>query len=100
LILSFAVFYFVSLRNLSSEDLLEILQKRCFSSSPFDIIWLLDSFGKFFHNPFFTGPMDGLAIVAFLAVVFCFFRKKEVLFILLFHYLLHSLRLIYPLAIV
>jgi len=36
-------------------------KKDAFPSSPFDIIWLLDSFGKFFHNPLgFTGPMDGL----------------------------------------
>jgi len=61
-----------------------LAEERCFPSSNFDIIWLLDSFGKFFHNPLgFTGPMDGLAIVAFLAGCICFFRKKEVLFILL-----------------
>ena len=86
-ILSFAIFYFVSLRNLGgSEDLLKSWQKKdAFPSSPFDIIWLLDSFGKFFHNPLgFTGPMDGLAIVAFLAgCISCFSRKKEVLFTLL-----------------
>jgi len=49
-----------------SEDLLKSWQKKDAFPHHFDIIWLLDSFGKFFHNPLgFTGPMDGLAIVAF-----------------------------------
>jgi len=80
LILSFAVFYFFLCVTVAK--IFEILaEERCFSSSPFDIIWLLDSFGKFFHNPLgFTGPMDGLAIVAFLAGCIPF---PEVLFILL-----------------
>jgi len=45
LILSFAVFYFVSLRNLSgSEDLLKSWQKKDVFLITLDIIWLLDSF--------------------------------------------------------
>jgi hypothetical protein len=86
-VLSFAVFYFLSLRDLGSNgDLLKSWQnKDAFPSSNFDIIWLLDSFGKFFHNPLgFNGPMDGLAIIAFLAgCISCFYRKKEALFVLL-----------------
>ena len=86
-ILSFAVFYFVSIRKLGgSQDLLKSWQKKdAFPSSNFDIIWLLDSFGKFFHNPLgFTGVMDGLAIIAFIfGCISCFRRKKETLFILI-----------------
>jgi len=50
--LSFAILYFVSLRDLGgSEDLLNSWQKKgAFPSSNFDIIWLLDSFGNFSIN--------------------------------------------------
>jgi len=87
-ILSFTIFYFVSIRSLgSSKELLQSWQRKgAFPSSPFDIIWVFDSLGKFFHNPLgFTGLLDGLAILVFIiGCISCFYRRKEVLFILLF----------------
>lgn len=86
--LSFAVFYFISVRSLgSSKELLQSWQRKgAFPASPFDIIWVFNSLGKFFHNPLgFTGLLDGLAILAFVAgCISCFYRRKEALFILLF----------------
>jgi 4-amino-4-deoxy-L-arabinose transferase-like glycosyltransferase len=79
-LLSFALFYFISLKTLSSnENLLTSWQnKSTFPSSILDLIWPLDSLGKFFYEPLgFTSPMDGLAIVAFIIGCFSFFHRKK-----------------------
>ncbi len=84
-LLSFIVFYFSFLNKLGNdEDLLQSWANG-FPSSPFDIIWLLDAFGKFFYKPLgFTTVMDGIAIFAFLiGCISCFYRRKETLAILL-----------------
>lgn len=84
---SFALFYWISLKSLSSnENLLTSWQnKSTFPSSILDLIWPLDSLGRFFYEPLgFKSPMDGLAIVVFVIGCFSFFhRKKAPLFILL-----------------
>jgi uncharacterized membrane protein len=85
-ILSFVVFYFVSLRHLSSSKGLLTSWKAhgAFPSSSFDIIWMLDSLGRFFSKPLgFTIWVDGIAIIAFVAgCISLFSTKKATLFIL------------------
>jgi hypothetical protein len=84
-LLSFTVFYFGFLKKVdNNEDLLQSWANG-FPSSLFDIIWLLDAFGKFFYKPLgFTALMDGIAIFAFLlGCISCFYRRKETLAILL-----------------
>lgn len=53
-------------KTLSSTDLSTNWVDR-YPSSWFDVLWLLDSLGQFFHKPLgFLSPADGLSIVAFL----------------------------------
>lgn len=86
-LLSFATFYWISLNALSSnKNLLTSWQnKSTFPSSILDVIWSLDSLGKFFYEPLgFSGPMDGLAIVVFIIGCFSLFRRNKIaLFIIL-----------------
>lgn len=83
-IISFVAFYFISIKNLSSdEDLLTSWQK-AFPSFPLDIMWYLDAFGKFFYRPLgFNGPFDGLAIIIFVVgCIACYRRHKKALLII------------------
>lgn len=77
-IISFVAFYFISIKNLSSdEDLLTSWQK-AFPSFPLDIIWYLDAFAKFFYRPLgFDGPFDGLAIVIFVIGCIAYYRRHK-----------------------
>ena len=84
-VLSFIIFYFVSLRNLTGNETLTTSWGDGFPSSPFDIIWMLDAFGKFFYKPLGFGKwVDGLAIVAFLVgCISCWLSRKKALLLLL-----------------
>ncbi len=84
-VLSFVIFYFVSLRNLTGNETLTTSWGGGFPSSPFDIIWMLDAFGKFFYKPLgFSKWVDGLAIVAFLVgCISCWLSRKKILLLLL-----------------
>ena len=93
-LLSFTGMYFGFLRHLNSDE--DLLQSwgQAFPSSPFDIIWLFDAFGKFFYKPLGFSKVidaidgfafvDGIAIFAFvIGCVSCFYRRKDILAILL-----------------
>lgn len=84
-LVSFAGFYFLSIRNLSSDEDLLTSWRAAFPSFPLDIIWYLDALGKFFYRPLgFIAWMDGLAIILFVVgCIACFHRKKDTLLILL-----------------
>ncbi|WP_293143596.1 glycosyltransferase family 39 protein [Okeania sp. SIO3I5] len=84
-VLSFIIFYFVSLRNLTGNETLTTSWGDGFPNSPFDIIWMLDAFGKFFYKPLgFSKWVDGLAIVAFLVgCISCWLSRKKIFLLLL-----------------
>ncbi len=87
-LISFALFYFVSIQSLTkNQDLMTSWKdgKNAFPSSAFDIIWLFDAFGKFFYDPLgFKGIMDGVAILAFvIGCISLFYRQKSKLLIIL-----------------
>jgi len=84
-LISFALFYFVSVQSLNKNQDLMTSWKNAFPSSAFDIIWLFDAFGKFFYEPLgFKGITDGVAIFAFvIGCISLFYRKRKQLFILL-----------------
>ncbi len=84
-LISFGLFYFVSVQSLNQNDTLMTSWKNAFPTSAFDIIWLFDAFGKFFYEPLgFRGIMDGVAIFAFVIGCISFFnRRKAKLLILL-----------------
>ena len=86
-VLSFAIFYSLSLKNLANkEDLFNSWESRgTFPSSVLDINWLFTTFVYFFHKPLgFPDIFLSLAIFAF--IVGClsiFFKRKATLLILL-----------------
>jgi hypothetical protein len=84
-LLSFILFYWLSLSQLTGDSDLMTSWSKAFPSSPLDIIWLLDALGKFFYKPLgFEAWMDGLAIIAFVVgCVVCWQRKKSTLLLLL-----------------
>ncbi|MGB6295745.1 MAG: glycosyltransferase family 39 protein [Rivularia sp. (in: cyanobacteria)] len=84
-LISFALFYIVSVQSLNKNQDLMTSWQDAFPDSAFDIIWLFDAFGKFFYLPLdFRGIMDGVAIIAFvIGCISLFYRQKEKLLILL-----------------
>lgn len=86
-LISFALFYFVSVQSLSNNQTLMTSWsgRNAFPNSAFDIIWVFDAFGRFFYLPLdFRGIMDGVAIFAFVIGCISFFRRqKEKLLVLL-----------------
>jgi 4-amino-4-deoxy-L-arabinose transferase-like glycosyltransferase len=84
-LISFAIFYLVSVQSLNNNSDLMTSWKNGFPSSFYDINWMFNALGKFFYRPLgFVGITDGLAIFAF--VVGCislFQRQKEKLLLLL-----------------
>jgi len=81
---SFALLYFLTISaTLGNETLVNSWGKR-YPNSIFDIIWLLDSLGRFFHKPLgFLGKVDGLAILPFLIGCIYYWRKQRGYFLVL-----------------
>ena len=84
-LISFAVFYFVSVQSLNNNTDLMTSWRNGFPSSFYDINWVFNALGKFFYKPLgFVGITDGLAIFAFIVgSISLFQRQKNKLFILL-----------------
>jgi hypothetical protein len=81
-LLSFALFYFISVQDLNNNETLMNSWEEAFPSSIFDLIWFLDSFGKFFYKPLgFEGGLDGLAIVAFILGCFSYYYRNRIILI-------------------
>lgn len=83
-LISFVLFYFVSLQALGSNQQLKSSWqgKGAFlpDSGNFieNLIWLLDRLGRFFYSPLgFATPWDGVAIALFLVGCFYFYRRKR-----------------------
>lgn len=74
------------MRNLISNEILIIFWEDGFFSFLFDIIWMLDVFGKFFYKFLgFSKWVDGLVIVVFLlGCIFCWLSRKKILLFLFF----------------
>ena len=84
-LISFAIFYFVSVQSLNNNTDLMTSWRNGFPSSFYDINWVFNALGKFFYKPLgFVGITDGLAIFAFIVgSISLFQRQKNKLFILL-----------------
>jgi len=79
-LLSFAGLYFLTIRGtLNNETLTDSWNAR-YPNSFFDILWLLDAFGRFFYNPLgFWGITDGIAILAFVIGCIAFYRRNRLM---------------------
>lgn len=80
---SFLLFYFISIRELGSNETLQESwqEKGAFLDADTlaaGLIWPLDRLGRFFYSPLgFPGPWDGIAIVLFLVGCVCLYRRQR-----------------------
>lgn len=83
-IASFGVVYFLTIANAMRSEALQGAWGPEYPRSIFDVVWLLDSLGRFFYRPLgFQGKTDGIAIAAFVIGCIAFFRKRRVAFLIL-----------------
>ena len=77
-LISFGLFYFLTIANtMSNQDLADSWSSR-YPSSLIDIGWLLDALGRFFYNPMgFTGITDGIGIFAFIFGCIAWYGKNK-----------------------
>ena len=79
-LLSFGFFYWFFVRALTSNETLNTSWQDAFPDSPFNLIWFLDAFGKFFYKPLgFESVLDGLAIFAFAIGCLAYFRRNKII---------------------
>lgn len=78
---SFILFYFLAIHAVSNDTALSQAWSDDFPESPWNIIWYIDAFGRFFYRPLgFTKWIDGLAIIALITgCVFLFKQNKTIL---------------------
>jgi hypothetical protein len=83
-IASFGVVYFLTIANAMRSESLQNAWGPEYPASMFDIVWLLDSLGRFFYRPLgFHGKTDGIAIAVFVIGCIACFRKHRVTFLVL-----------------
>jgi hypothetical protein len=84
-ITSFLAVYLLITARVMNNQVLQNAWRKEYPSSIFDLIWLLDTLGRFFYNPLgFLNGMDVLAILAFILGCVALFRQhRHKLFILL-----------------
>ncbi|NJO70711.1 MAG: glycosyltransferase family 39 protein [Oscillatoriales cyanobacterium RM1_1_9] len=80
-LVSFGSLYLLTIQLvLRNEQLIESWSSR-YPDSIFDLIWLLDAFGRFFYRPLgFLSISDGVAMVAFIIGCWAFFRRDRLIF--------------------
>ncbi|MGF1478726.1 MAG: glycosyltransferase family 39 protein [Cyanophyceae cyanobacterium] len=83
-LLNFALMYFLTISGtLNNETLVDSWALR-YPESIFDIVWLLDSLGRFFHRPLgFEAIADGVAAFAFILGCIALFKKNRSLLLAL-----------------
>lgn len=83
-LVSFAGLYFLTIRGtLNNETLTDSWNTR-YPNSFFDILWLLDAFGRFFYNPLgFRSITDGIALVVFVIGCIAFYRRNRIMLLVL-----------------
>lgn len=76
-LISFGSMYFLTIARVMQNNSLQNAWGDEYPNTIFDLLWLLDSFGRFFYRPLgFSAIFDGIAILAF--VIGCvFFIKKN-----------------------
>lgn len=85
-LISFATLYFSITTHAMKNRFLQTAWGREYPGTIFDFVWLIDAYGRLFHHPLgFPGPLDGVAMVAFVIGCFAFFklkRKRELLILM------------------
>lgn len=75
-LIGFALYYFFIISKSLKNESLQSSWSPEYPKTIFDMLWLLDSFGRFFHKPLgFAGIADGIAIFTF--VIGCLILYKN-----------------------
>ena len=83
-LISFGFLYFLTIARVMQNNSLQNAWGDEYPKTVFDVIWLLDSFGRFFYRPLgFAAIFDGIAILAFVIGCVFFIKKKSSKFIIL-----------------
>jgi hypothetical protein len=77
-LIGFAIYYFLIISKSMKNDSLQTAWSPEYPQNIFDILWLLDSLGRFFHKPLgFEGITDGIAIFAFVVGCITLYRNNR-----------------------
>ncbi|XWK88645.1 MAG: glycosyltransferase family 39 protein [Phormidium sp.] len=83
-LIGFALYYFFIISKSLKNESLQSSWSPEYPTSIFDILWLLDSFGRFFHKPLgFAGVADGIAIFAFVIGCITLYRNNRIKLLIL-----------------
>jgi 4-amino-4-deoxy-L-arabinose transferase-like glycosyltransferase len=93
---SFGFLYFLNVAGAMKNDSLQSAWGDEYPNNIFNILWLLDSFGRFFYRPLgFPTIFDGIAILAFVAGCVFFIKKEKAKFFILMSPVLATLAATY-----
>ncbi|MFB2838646.1 glycosyltransferase family 39 protein [Floridanema evergladense] len=95
-LIGFALYYlFIISKSIKNESLQSAWSPE-YPKSIFDILWLLDSIGRFFHKPLgFVGVADGIAILAFIIGGITLYRSNRINLLILISPILATLTATY-----
>ncbi|OKH35447.1 hypothetical protein NIES2119_20340 [[Phormidium ambiguum] IAM M-71] len=95
-LIGFALYYFLLISKSFKNEALQTAWSPEYPKSIFDLLWLLDSFGRFFHKPLgFGGIADGIAIFVFVIGCIVFYRKNRIKLLILISPILATLTATY-----
>lgn len=95
-LIGFAIYYFFIVSKSMNNQSLQTSWGPEYPKSIFDIIWLLDSFGIFFHKPLgFPNVTDGIAIFAFIIGCIILYRNNRIKLLILISPILATLTATY-----
>lgn len=95
-LISFGFMYFLTIARVMQNNKLQSAWGDEYPKTVFDLIWLLDSFGRFFYRPLgFSAIFDGIAILAFVVGSIFFIKKKPEKFLILMSPVLATLAATY-----
>lgn len=83
-LISFSAVYFFITAKTTTNQTLQSAWAPEYPTSVFDLVWLLDSLGRFFANPLgFPGITDAIAIFAFILGCIAFWKKDKAMVLVL-----------------
>lgn len=83
-LLSFSLLYFLTISGTMNDRVLVSYWESAYPDSLFDIVWLLDTFGRFFYRPLgFLGITDGVAMLAFVVGCVAYYRNSRTILVVL-----------------
>lgn len=95
-VIGFALYYFLLISKSFKNEALQTAWSPEYPKSIFDLLWFLDSFGRFFHKPLgFGGIADGIAIFTFVIGGIILYRSNRIKLLILVSPILATLTATY-----